>query len=88
MTEQYLRPKELSAALKDLYGRNRSADFVRAIRKFCVENGDRLFTAGEAKASELEAWIQKNPGFRSDNVYRKKLRRKLCDAFPVSNNSK
>jgi len=63
--EQYLCPKDLSAALESQYGLTLSAAYVRSIRAESIRRGEGLFIGGSGRASEVFAWLKANPRFRA-----------------------
>lgn len=70
--EKYLCPKDISLALLNQYGLDRSAGFVRAIRRVSIKSGDKLFVSGEARASAVFGWLESHPEFRAQPMASRK----------------
>jgi hypothetical protein len=62
--EPYLAPKGLAEALHRDHGLTMTADYIRAIRTECERRKNGVFVAGDARATELIAFLKRNPGFR------------------------
>lgn len=68
LVELYLAPKELSESLLRDHGLKMTPDYIRAIRTECERRKNGVFVAGDARASELIAFLKRNPGFRRNKA--------------------
>lgn len=61
--EDYLAPKQLPSAIRELFGLSVSYRDIHRIRRASVNDG--LFVAGCARASEVFHWLKSHPEFTS-----------------------
>jgi hypothetical protein len=65
--EKYKQPKEIAAELCSRFGLCVKENYICAVKRESIRRGDGLFVVGQARPSEVFAWLKANPTFRRRN---------------------
>jgi hypothetical protein len=65
VAERFLCPKDISSELERIHGLIVSADYIRSVRSETIRRGAGIFVAGDARVSDVFAWLRANPKFRA-----------------------